>query len=133
VSTFIAYLLLGVAAGIIASVIWKLLSHERKFNNYVAELRGMTEAMKQSNREVSELHFRDITGRPRIVRIVVDYGLTDEVLSDGLIDFVRSTKVANNTDEMIFSPRAVRELRAKGLEPDDVVRQMLIASGIMPR
>jgi len=114
----------------------------RKFKRYLAQVteEGHKKIMEAS-REVGELSFRDKSGGLCVVKIVVDHNLPDHLMdafkaadaSGNLQDIMSGHKVSEDAmgqvEEFIFSPRAVRDMRAAGIEPDEVVRQMLRAAG----
>lgn len=95
-------------------------------------------------REVSEFTYRSADGCFNTVRIIIDPELDDDPAqeeADAMVDgdtgmvetLLRGSKAMEmaDVDEFVFSPKAVRDMRAGGLEPDDVVVKMLKASGRM--
>jgi len=75
--------------------------------------------------EVSELTYRDRHGSLCTVKIIIDPRLDHGSLS-------RVEEVGNKScQEFVFSPKAVEEMRAKGVEPDEAVTSILKASGRM--
>jgi hypothetical protein len=69
------------------------------------------------SQQISELTFRDVSGKLSTVRIIVDPGADDETPLDG------------NSEQFIFSPKTVERMRNAGVEPDDVVTRILRESG----
>lgn len=129
---FFVYLLGTIAAAVTLAAIMAIFRGEKKYNTYLRELRQMADALRVSNREIRELHFRDTSGKLQVVRIIIDYGITDEMAESIEGDWFRSnTPVPTDISDFVFSPKALHGMRANGIEPEDVVRDMLIASGRM--
>ena len=75
--------------------------------------------------EVSELTFRDRYGALCTVKIIIDPRLDHDTTS-------RIEEDSNSSvQEFVFSTKAVEEMRAKGVEPDEAVTSILKASGRM--
>lgn len=129
-------------------------SRRSKFDSYMERLQAVSDGLHQMNeasdKEVSELHFRDKSGKLCTVKIVIDHSikgnLTEEdrdkmraiVLnrdanSGKLLDLISGASVEESelkqVQQFVFSQQAVEQMREYGLEPDDVVRRMLKASG----
>lgn len=129
----VGYGLLALAGVIGTAVGYSIFKSERRFKKYVGELRQVADNLRKDSRDTHELHFRDTSGNFQMVKIIIDYGITDEEIEQMQGDWVSTTKTLppDNIKEFVFSPKAVREMRANGVEPDDVVRDILIASGRM--
>lgn len=103
----------------------------RKFRAMIKQLKEVSQELSygleylNNNRidhlkpEVSELTFRDRYGALNTVKIIID----------PLMNYGTSS---TTEDEFIFSTKAVEEMRAYGIEPDEAVTKMLKASGRMP-
>lgn len=125
----------------------------KKFNAFLQNIRDaaetkVTEEQKTAKgREVSEFSFRDKMGELATVKIVIDHDLENNmpdldsadiksmIMSgeagtlDQLFDGSHVHEQAmSKVQEFVFSPKAVRDMRAAGLEPDEVVTKMLKAS-----
>ena len=101
-------------------------------------------------KEISEFSFRDMNGKLATVKIVIDHDLPDQLVNDPnemddmiehgeagtMDDLIKSNRIISGpmreVEEFVFSPRAIRNMRAGGMEPDEVVVKMLKASGRMP-
>lgn len=150
-----AYLMIGLGAGVLFAcgilALQKFIA-DRKFKRYIDQMtKEGQQALIEASRETSELTFRDKTGMLCKVRIVVDHALQDNLspadkerlkgmvnkgdaaFAGGLQDLLGNHKISEDAmgqvEEFIFSVRAVEDMRAQGLEPDDMVRQMLMAAG----
>lgn len=146
--------IIGVVLAIAATTLIDAVRNKRKFNTYVNNLKSFGETLEKMNeassKETSELTFRDISGKLCTVKIVIDYDL-DKNLSEADRDKLRDMVlrgdansgrvddiIANakykegeldKADQFIFSGHAVNAMRQQGIEPDEVVRRMLKASG----
>lgn len=126
----------------------------RRFRAYVHDLkefgerlREMNEAAAAAQQETSELTFRDRHGDLCTVKIVIDYSLDQQLseedkeamrqmiaageCSGSLTNLIKTHKYSDmeKVQQFVFSGHAAYAMREQGLEPDDVVRQMLKASG----
>lgn len=125
---------------------------DRKFRKYIRQLTEEGQrAIREASREVSELTYRDKYGALHVVKIVVDHSLQDN-LSDEDKDKMKAMVASGNAgfagslqelmgghrisedaigrvEEFVFSTKAVEDMRAQGMEPDEMVRQMLRAAG----
>lgn len=142
---FLAYFMIGIGVSLIFCGAVFLLRDwlvERKFKNYLNTMKQEGAlAIKEASREVSELTFRDKNGVLCTVKIVIDHAIGDSLaalkkdaeFSGSLNDLMTGHKIAESTmgqtEEFIFSSRAVQDMQALGMEPDEVVRQMLRAAG----
>lgn len=115
------------------------------------------EISAKSTREISELIFRDKDGVAQTVRIVIDHDIDDmmtdedkknvkalltggkstdpDIRTGSMDDLLAGCKVEEaamaKVQEFVFSPKAVRDMRLAGIEPEEVVTKMLKASGRM--
>jgi len=94
----------------------------------------------KSNREISELNFRDKSGVLNTVRIIVDHDIEDDATPEDINNMSIDNLIHNypcsegsleKIQQFIFSVQAVTGMRKHGLEPDEVVTKMLKASGRM--
>lgn len=136
----------------IIAMIVRHMRNKNKFGAYVESLKGFSEALAKMNeersKEVSELSFRDKDGKLCTVKIVVDYRLDDrltdedkekmrQMLASGeggkLHDIMTGHNVTegemDRIQQFVFSGYTAEQMRARGLELDEVVRKMLKASG----
>lgn len=156
---------IGIGTGILGLMltifIWSYMKRRRdqKFTAFVEELRdgvddalasGVIPPLLASEKEISELMFRDRHGELCTVKIVIDHGLdrnlTDEdkarirdmiisgdagagTLDDLLHNHVVTEEEVGKVKEFVFSSDAVHKMRMAGMEPDEVVTKMLRASG----
>lgn len=142
---FLAYFLIGFGLALLLCVVVFLIRdwfYNRKFKSYVEKIKAEGhQAVKDASREISELIFRNKEGKLCTVKIVIDHDIgntlsehiNDTKFSGNLHDLMSGHKIAESaigqTEEFIFSSKAVQDMRALGMEPDDVVRQMLRAAG----
>lgn len=124
----------------------------RSFEEYIGELRQFSdelqERLKDDLKEVSELSFRDKAGALCTVKIIVDHSIE---LSDsdkenmkrmvergdadaGSLNAIIAGANYEETDmhkvqNFVFSGHAAEQMRARGIELDEVVIKMLKASG----
>ena len=131
----------GASAGVITAVIAATFIlvrrhlNQRKFHKYLVQI--TEEGRKKIEQEISELTFRDASGKLCKVKIVVDHSLPEKLTQmaqeGSLQDLMSNHKVSEDAmgqvEEFVFSPRAVHDMRQAGMEPDDVVREMLRAAG----
>lgn len=114
----------------------------RKFRRYLQQLtQEGAKMVRDAAREVSELTFRDKEGELHTVKIIVDHSLKDDLsekdmakvekfnLQDMLSNHKVSEDAMGQVEEFVFSAKAVQDMKAGGMEPDDLVRQMLKAAG----
>lgn len=134
----------GASAGILTAVIAATFIfvrrhlNQRKFHKYLIQITEEgRKKIEQASREISELTFRDASGKLCKVKIVVDHSLPEKLTQmaqeGSLQDLMSNHKVSEDAmgqvEEFVFSPRAVHDMRQAGMEPDDVVREMLRAAG----
>ena len=103
---------------------------------------------KPSEKQTSELTFRDAKGGLSVVKITVDPALDNiqldeddmaQMMADGIggrgLDLIQhgseAAKKAANQEEFVFSPKGVAMMRGMGMEPEEIVTKMLKASGRM--
>jgi len=121
--------------------------HIEQINEQVAK---KEQEEPSTGKEISEFIFRDKMGVLTTVKIVIDHDLKNSIPDmnkDKIKSMVLSGEAGtlgqlleghsvqedamSKVQEFVFSPDAVRDMRAAGLEPDDVVAKMLKASGRM--
>ena len=145
-----------VLVGFVAIRAFMIFRSRKKFNAFLQNIRKAAETKveeqkSQKGRETSEFSFRDKAGVLTTVKIVIDHDLTKEAMSEveksdlksmllsgeaGTLDQLLEghsvhEQAMSKVQEFVFSPNAVRDMRAAGLEPDEVVTKMLKASGRM--
>lgn len=133
----------------------RLLAYRRKrkferflerFNSSVRQdIFGRQQTTQTTPNEISELTFRDKDGQLCTVQIVVDHSMnampSDDEMSK-IMDMVKDGQdelsVIKNiipeedmrkVQKFIFPYDVILQMKASGLEPDEVVRKMLQASG----
>lgn len=150
---FIAYFCLGAGTAVIAAYICfeivrviKWYRAERRFRSFIKQVADEgAKAVRNASREVSELTFRDSKGDIKTVKIVVDHALQQDHIPDKEIDFSGNSlkdlmmtnhkiteDVLGQVEEFVFSPKCIQDMKAHGMEPDEVVREMLRAAGRIP-
>lgn len=125
-------LLLGLGCGCLIFAIVEWIGNyfsNRRFQNYVGQVaKEGASIVSDATKEVSELMFRDKNGMLCTVKIVIDHAIPSN-LHDLLGNHRISEDATSQVQEFIFSPKAVAEMRENGVEPDELVRQMLRAAG----
>lgn len=129
------------------------MKNKKKFGEYVETLKGFSEKLAKMNeersKETSELTFRDKDGKLCTVKIVIDSRLDDTLTpedkermrqmilsgesSGSLDDILANHKITegemDRIQQFVFSAHTAEQMRARGIELDEVVRKMLKASG----
>jgi len=123
----------------------RLIAYRRRkrFHGFISQIKSVGEELirdevnrqkiecgQSRGREISELNFRDPQGKQRSVKIIVDHALKGEITPEYQALVKEELKEVEG-DLFIFSPEAIRDMRANGLEVDEVVAKMLKASGRM--
>ena len=97
------------------------------------------------NREISEFMFRDRNRKLQTVKIIIDPNLPEMEDMDDTSDLRVMTVPGkgeatlhspepvemNKVRDFVFTPQCVRDMRAAGMEPEDLVARMLRDAGRM--
>jgi hypothetical protein len=134
-----AWFLMGAGAMVlifsVTSLIAPFFFRKKKKSEYdlvIEELREKADEMRVAIAEanpsisVSMLHYRDMFGKLNIAKIIIDPSSSHDLAGSVEED------EENHTQSFIFSAKAAAEMRANGVELDEVVTKMLKASGRMP-
>lgn len=147
----LGWFLLGAGSAVVGIMVAMLIERRHKLNedfkSFISKVRedGFARSKQVALKEISELTFRDKSGKFDTVKIIVDPDISpskedkmEEMIfkgTDGKIgELVEGAPPAEDmvkVKDFVFSSNTVRDMRASGIEPEDVVVQMLKASGRM--